>query len=127
MVIRLNFENRLKSHSGALSCKKSVFSRRFHFIFPNVSVGLSDPRTLAELEAASRDHGGSDAATTLDLFHKYKRQTCAFKSAASIVHDDVILPRDARSTIVTCLAIFKQAAVVEQSQNGQQQQTMFRM
>lgn len=99
---------------------------RFHFIFPNVSVGLSDPQTLAELEAASRDDG-ADAATTLDLFHKYKRQTCAFKSAASIVHDDVILPRDARSTIVTCLAIFKQAEVVEQSQSGQQQQTMFRM
>jgi len=94
---------------------------RFHFIFPNVVVGLSDPESLC-LQAAEQDK----TADMEELYQKFKVETESFHAANNNLNDGVILPEHLRKTLSTCLSIFKQSNIVK-SLNSVPTQPFIRM
>jgi len=115
-------------HSHALGSLST--GSRFHFIFPNVRVGCNDPRSLTEqitqqeIEEEKIKTKEEINKRKSELMKKFQNETDSFHSAAHVINDGVILPRDCRDVIANCLSIFKQASTMTSSQP---KQTMFRM
>ena len=98
---------------------------RFHFTYPNVKVCGGHLRTLTEelIFAEFKDDTSSPEYNSrkLQIYEDLLKKSDAFTAAKNLLNDGVILPKDTRAVLSSCLSIFKHNEIMKAVINPPQQ------